>query len=125
MLLPLLLVGLFQSMPGAQVAPGGEAISSRNFSLSTPFVRAKGDDLSVSGTVCRRVNFYGLSPPRLQIEAIGPDGAVISRSYAMLAELSRRADQRCGHYGTLLKAKSTPVKRVRVCAARHADCPSH
>ena len=102
--------------------PAAEGISSRNFSILTPYVRARGDKLAVSGTVCRRANFYGLSPPRLQVEAIGPDGAVVAKSYAFLAELSRRADQRCGHYGTLIKAQSQPVTRVRVCAARHGEC---
>ena len=81
--------------------------------------------LAVSGVVCRRVNFYGLSPPRLQIEAIGADGAVVAKSYAFLAALSRRADQRCGDYATLLKPQDRPVTRVRVCAARHGDCPAH
>ena len=118
MLLPLLILGL-QATAGL---PAAEGISSGNFSIARPYVRARGDKIAVSGTVCRRANFYGLSPPRLQIEAVGPDGAVVARSHAFLAELSRRADQRCGHYGTLIKAQGENVTRVRVCAAHHGDC---
>lgn len=121
MALPLLMLVL----QTAAALPVAEGISSRNFSVSTPFVRGRGDKLAISGTVCRRANFYGLSPARLQVEAVGPDGAVVAKSYAFLAELSRRADQRCGHYGVLVKAPDPRVTRVRVCAARHGDCPTH
>jgi hypothetical protein len=123
MLLPLLLSGLIETTGGGFAAPAAEGVSSRNFAISMPYVHARGDDLSVSGSVCRRANFYGLSPPRLQIEAIGPEGKVVGKSYAFLAALSGRADQRCGHYGALLKTHSRPVARVRVCAVRHGDCP--
>lgn len=123
MALPLLTLAL---LPATGLGPpAAEAVSPRNFSISTPFVRAHGDALAVSGTVCRRANFYGLSPPRVQVEAIGPDGAVVAKSYAFLAELSRWANQRCAPYRTMLKTQSRPVTRVRVCAAGHGDCPAH
>ncbi len=123
MALPLLAFALLQATSSGP--PAAEADSSRNFSISTPFVRAHGGALAVSGTVCRRANFYGLSPPRLQVEALGPDGAVVAKSDAFLAELSRWANQRCASYRTMLETRSRPVTRVRVCAARHGDCPAH
>jgi hypothetical protein len=121
------LISLIASQPALaqpEATPRAEAIGSANFAMTPPRVRAKGDDLLVDGSVCRRANYFGMSPLRIQVESYGPDGALLATRNAYLPTLSRRPDQRCGHYGARFDHSSQPISKIRVCVARGGHCPA-
>lgn len=109
--------------PLVVVVPPAAASESGNYVLARPRVRVRDDALRVDGTVCRKSNRTGLTPSRVRIEHLDASGAVTETVSAFLPPLSRRQDQRCGHYGANLKTAS-PGDTVRVCIARRSCAAS-
>lgn len=100
----------------APPVPRAEAISSINFLLVQPRIRAKGKAVRVEGSACRRPNRSLISPSRVRIDHLSSAGELIETSYAYLPRLSQREDQRCGRYGATLKSPpQQPGELVRVC----------
>jgi len=108
-----------------QQLPPVEASSSSNYIFYQPTLKAKGDSLHVTGTICRRANRSLLSPPRVQIDHLSGAGEVVETSYGFLPLLSSREDQRCGRFGGSLKSPPQPGDRIRICLARSkGSCPA-
>jgi hypothetical protein len=110
------------AQPGAK--PRAEAIGSANFALTPPRLSLTDGAVRVDGSVCRRANYFGMSPLRIQVESYGADGRILATKNAYLPMLSRRPDQRCGHYETRFDGQSQPISKIRVCVARAGHCPA-
>ena len=101
-----------------------EAVSSTNFRLERPIVSQNGGTTRVYGTVCRAANRALMSPSRIEIDHLDATGTRVDTAYAFLPSLSRRPDQRCGHYAGTVSSRVTSTDTVRVCIARVGKvCP--
>lgn len=105
--------------PLVVVVPSAVASEATNYLLSRPHVRVRDNALRVDGTVCRKSNRTGLTPSKVRIEHLDASGTMTEMVSAFLPPLSRRQDQRCGHYGAMLKT-AKPGDTVRVCIARRS-----
>ncbi len=109
--------------PSVVVVPPATSTESTNYVLARPRVRVRDDALRVDGTVCRKSNRTGLTPSKVRIEHLDASGTITETVSAFLPPLSRRQDQRCGHYGANLKT-ANPGDTVRVCIARRSCAAS-
>ena len=119
-----LLLALAQPLPevGTRAAPQVETGISRNFTFVSPHLRMGDEGLRVDGQVCRRANYFGMSPLRIRLEALGSDGHLLAAKTAYLPVLSRRADQRCAHYAAAFERTLEPVAKLRICVAALGAC---
>jgi hypothetical protein len=118
----LLLLGFLgvgaQDQPPTIPLPVLETENTTNFVFASVRLRSHGDDLRLSGSLCRRPNRSVMSASRAEIDRLSATGELLATSYAYLPRLSQREDQRCGSFGATLKALPMPVDRIRVCIAQ-------
>ncbi len=99
-----------------------EGVGSSSFTLETPRLDVHDRVVHVEGVVCRRPWHLGLSPDKVQIERVRPDGAVAATQFAALPPLPRRIDQRCARFGVPLDPPPVAGELIRLCVAHSGRC---
>lgn len=125
---PLMTAGILASfgLAGCAAYGGAPLLSlpidvapSQNASVSTPDAIQTATGTRFHGSVCRRAP--GMSPTRIRLERIGPDGVVVGSASRALLGISGRG-HRCTFYDVATEWTIAPPERVRVCAGR-SDAP--
>lgn len=99
-----------------------EVSASPGVAVRSPDVIQTATGPRFHGSVCRGTRW--LSPTRIRIERVGPDGAIIATASRPLSGLGGRGP-RCVFYDLSPNWTVGPLERIRVCAGRSdTPCPT-
>ena len=101
-----------------------QASGSAYFSVSRPYAYKSADGFRLTGRVCRRARTTGLSPPRVRLEHVGPEGGVLHIALARVGAIQRAGDQPCSTYLKQVDWMMATGDTVRACLDRGRACPA-
>jgi hypothetical protein len=107
---------------GAALDLNANASGSSYFSLSRPSAYKAATGMVLAGRVCRRARTTVLSPPRVRLERVGLDGAVLETASATVGPIYRNGDQPCARYSRRLAWSMPAGESVRACFDRGGPC---
>lgn len=110
------------SIGGSSVQVVAQASDTAYFSLSRPAVYKAGEQLVLSGRVCRRARATLLSPSGVRLEHFTAAGLLTETAHAGVGPIYGRADQACSNYSIRLSWALADGDTINACFDRGRPC---